>query len=315
MLRQRARVGGLARRYCASSAASSSATTPPDDEKEAPSGSSTTSFGFRTVPEEDKERLVGNVFHSVASNYDVMNDLMSGGMHRVWKDIFVGELGVGASARQNLQVLDVAGGTGDIAFRIADGMAAARPAAAPAPADVADADTDDGPRIVVSDINTSMLEEGRKRASELNPSRTRRWPKMEWVVADAERLPFGDEEFDVYTIAFGIRNVTRIDAALREAHRVLRPGGRFLCLEFSKVTNPLLRAAYEKYSFSVIPEIGRAVASDAASYQYLVESIQKFPDQEAFAALIEDAGFAAVTHTDLTAGVVAVHSGVKLPHN
>ena len=167
--------------------------------------------------------------------------------------------------------------------------------------------------MVVSDINKQMLDEGQRRAEKLSPSRTAGWPKLEWVVADAMRLPFDDESFDVYTIAFGIRNVTRIDAALREAHRVLRPGGRFLCLEFSKVTNPLLRAAYEKYSFSVIPEIGRAVASDAASYQYLVESIQKFPDQEAFAAKIGDAGFAAVTHTNLTAGVVAVHSGVKLP--
>ena len=266
----------------------------------------TTHFGYRTVDEADKERLVGNVFDSVASNYDVMNDLMSAGIHRAWKDSFVRMLGVSAQSSANLQMLDIAGGTGDIAFRIADELAAH-------PASSRSGEPDERARVVVSDINKQMLDEGQRRAEKLSPSRTAGWPKLEWVVADAMRLPFDDESFDVYTIAFGIRNVTRIDAALREAHRVLRPGGRFLCLEFSKVTNPLLRAAYEKYSFSVIPEIGRAVASDAASYQYLVESIQKFPDQEAFAAKIGDAGFAAVTHTNLTAGVVAVHSGVKLP--
>ena len=266
----------------------------------------TTHFGYRTVDEADKERLGGNVFDSVASNYDVMNDLMSAGIHRAWKDSFVRMLGVSAQSSANLQMLDIAGGTGDIAFRIADELAAH-------PASSRSGEPDERARLVVSDINKQMLDEGQRRAEKLSPSRTAGWPKLEWVVADAMRLPFDDESFDVYTIAFGIRNVTRIDAALREAHRVLRPGGRFLCLEFSKVTNPLLRAAYEKYSFSVIPEIGRAVASDAASYQYLVESIQKFPDQEAFAAKIGDAGFAAVTHTNLTAGVVAVHSGVKLP--
>ena len=286
MLRQRARVGGLARRYCASSAASSSATTPPDDEKEAPSGSSTTSFGFRTVPEEDKERLVGNVFHSVASNYDVMNDLMSGGMHRVWKDIFVGELGVGASARQNLQVLDVAGGTGDIAFRVASQLteqAQHAPGGAPAAAGAdgaATADTASRSRVVVYDINESMLDVGRRRLADMKDRPTHA-PDMEWVAGDAEQLPFDDSTFDSYTIAFGIRNVTRIDRALAEARRVLRPGGRFLCLEFSRVANPILRLAYEKYSFGVIPKLGGIVAGDEDSYQYLVESIARFPTQVA----------------------------------
>ena len=209
----------------------------------------TTHFGYRTVDEADKERLVGNVFDSVASNYDVMNDLMSAGIHRAWKDSFVRMLGVSAQSSANLQMLDIAGGTGDIAFRIADELAAH-------PASSRSGEPDERARLVVSDINKQMLDEGQRRAEKLSPSRTAGWPKLEWVVADAMRLPFDDESFDVYTIAFGIRNVTRIPDALAEAHRVLRPGGRFMCLEFSQVTNPLLREAYKQYSFNVIPKIG-----------------------------------------------------------
>ena len=194
----------------------------------------TTHFGYRTVDEADKERLVGNVFDSVASNYDVMNDLMSAGVHRAWKDSFVRMLGVSAQSSANLQMLDIAGGTGDIAFRIADELAAH-------PVSSQSANPDERARVVVSDINKQMLDEGQRRAEKLSPSRTGGWPKLEWVVADAMKLPFDDESFDVYTIAFGIRNVTRIPDALAEAHRVLRPGDRFMCLEFSQVTNPLLR--------------------------------------------------------------------------
>jgi len=190
----------------------------------------TTHFGYRTVDETDKERLVGNVFDSVASNYDVMNDLMSAGVHRAWKDSFVRMLGVGAHSSANLQMLDVAGGTGDIAFRIADELAGH-------PVSSQSAHADERARVVVCDINKQMLDEGRRRAEKLSPNRTAGWPKMDWIVADAQRLPFDDQSFDVYTIAFGIRNVTRIHEALNEAHRVLRPGGRFLCLEFSQATS------------------------------------------------------------------------------
>ena len=218
------------------------------------SSARTTHFGYRTVPEDDKERLVGHVFDSVASNYDVMNDLMSAGIHRAWKDSFVRMLGVSAQGSANLQMLDIAGGTGDIAFRIADELAAH-------PASSRSGEPDERARVVVSDINKQMLDEGQRRAEKLSPSRTAGWPKLEWVVADAMRLPFDDESFDVYTIAFGIRNVTRIPDALAEAHRVLRPGGRFMCLEFSQVTNPLLREAYKQYSFNVIPKIGGLVAT------------------------------------------------------
>ena len=295
----------------------------------------TTHFGFRTVDESDKERLVGNVFDSVASNYDVMNDLMSAGIHRAWKDSFVRMLGVGAQSSANLQVLDVAGGTGDIAFRIADELST-HPAATSR-----SVHEDEQARVVVCDINKQMLDEGRQRAAKLDPSRTAGWPRMDWIVADAQKLPFDDASFDVYTIAFGIRNVTRIPEALsevrgsprlarpahshatgtaptpaparwRQAHRVLRPGGRFLCLEFSRVNNALLREAYRQYSFHVIPKIGGLVANDAASYQYLVESIQRFPPQEDFAQMLRDAGLRHVSHSSLTGGIVAVHSGIKI---
>lgn len=282
--------------------------------------SQTTHFGFRTVPEGDKERLVGHVFNSVAEQYDLMNDVMSGGVHRIWKDTVVSMLRPDAISRNGLQVLDVAGGTGDIAFRIAEqlmpvksGKLRERPASS---VQHTESSTEDGtahPRIVVCDINKAMLEEGRRRASRSALLDRPGAPRMDWVTADARKLPFDDCSFDLYTIAFGIRNVTRIDEALREAHRVLRPGGRFLCLEFSTVNQPILRALYERYSFSVIPAMGGLVASDRASYQYLVESIRQFPDQETFATMIQDAGFRCVSHTNLTGGVVAVHSGFRLP--
>jgi len=270
----------------------------------------TTHFGYSTVPEDDKERLVGHVFDNVASRYDVMNDVMSAGVHRVWKDTLVSMLGAHVPGCANLQVLDVAGGTGDIAFRIAHELAQAASATASAAA-AADGGIEPA-RIVVSDINPNMLAEGRRRAEQMASLSAPSAPRLEWVTADARQLPFDDNTFDLYTIAFGIRNVTRIDEALREAHRVLRPGGRFLCLEFSHVTNPVLAAVYEKYSFGVIPKMGELIASDRASYQYLVESIRKFPKQEDFAQMLRDAGLRAVTYTNLTSGCVAIHSGFKL---
>ena len=251
------------------------------------------------MPEDDKQNLVKNVFENVAPKYDLMNDLMSAGMHRLWKKAFVDMIGLGPMRKPNLAVLDVAGGTGDISFSIADQLERLTPSA-----------TDDEaaaqPRIVVCDVNKAMLDEGRKRAE------ASRRDYLEWVVGNAQQLPFDDGSFDVYTIAFGIRNVTRIDEALREAHRVLRPGGRFLCLEFSKVTHPVLRTLYERYSFNVIPKIGQMVANDAASYQYLVESIQKFDDQETLAHRMRRAGLRCVSYTNLTGGVVAIHSAIKL---
>ena len=265
------------------------------------------------MPEEEKERLVGHVFESVASQYDVMNDVMSAGVHRLWKDTLVNMLGARAPSARNLQVLDVAGGTGDIAFRIANELAAGADAAGAASgyasATSAADGSDEAARIVVCDINPHMLAEGRVRADKLPPRTSR--PKLEFVTADARKLPFDDCSFDVYTIAFGIRNVTVIEEALREARRVLRPGGRFLCLEFSHVTNPLMAAVYEQYSFNVIPAMGELVASDRASYQYLVESIRKFPKQEVFAQMMRDAGMRSVTYTNLTFGTVAIHSGFR----
>ncbi|KAJ0411158.1 hypothetical protein ATCC90586_005015 [Pythium insidiosum] len=251
--------------------------------------SATTHFGFQQVKEEDKKPMVASVFHRVAERYDVMNDFMSGGMHRVWKDAFIDTLHpVGP-----LDVLDVAGGTGDIAFRMGRRL------------------RDSGSTITICDINSSMLQVGRERAARMFPDAAE---LFRWEQGDAEQLQFADNSFDVYTIAFGIRNVTHVDRALREAYRVLRPGGRFLCLEFSHVPNPLLRAAYDAvgYSFNVIPALGEKVASDRDSYQYLVESIRQFPAQEPFKQMIEDAGFQRVTYTNYTHGVVAAHSGFKL---
>jgi demethylmenaquinone methyltransferase/2-methoxy-6-polyprenyl-1,4-benzoquinol methylase len=244
------------------------------------------SFGFRQVPVGDKQAMVDDVFHSVAGRYDLMNDLMSGGLHRLWKGAMVSALNPPRSGRA-WRLLDVAGGTGDIAFRVleaSDGHASA----------------------VVADINASMLAVGRERAE------ARGFGRVEFREANAEALPFEDASFDAYTIAFGIRNVPRIETALSEAFRVLKRGGRFLCLEFSEVDVPMLDRVYEAYSFKVIPELGRVVAGDAESYRYLVESIRTFPNQERFAGLIRDAGFARVTYRNFSGGIAALHSGWKL---
>jgi demethylmenaquinone methyltransferase/2-methoxy-6-polyprenyl-1,4-benzoquinol methylase len=242
------------------------------------------SFGFREVPDTEKEGLVRQVFSSVAHRYDMMNDLMSGGVHRLWKDAMVEWL----NPQPGMRVLDVAGGTGDIAFRIA---AAAR-------AHGGEAD------IVVCDINVDMLNEGVARAGDESV--------IEWVCGDAEKLPIPDSSMDAYTIAFGIRNVTHIDAALREARRVLKPGGRFLCLEFSRVDAPGLDALYERYSFSVLPRLGEMVAKDGDAYRYLAESIKKFPPQAAFAKMIERAGLSRVKVRNLTGGIAAMHSAWRI---
>jgi demethylmenaquinone methyltransferase/2-methoxy-6-polyprenyl-1,4-benzoquinol methylase len=243
----------------------------------------TTHFGFREVPEADKAGLVHGVFSRVASRYDLMNDLMSAGLHRVWKDAMMDWL----APRPGQRLLDVAGGTGDIAFRFL--------ARAP------------GATAVVCDMTEGMLAEGRKRAAA-----TALADRLDWVAGDAMALPFPDRSFDSYTISFGIRNVTRIADALAEAFRVLKPGGRLMVLEFSRVPNPGLAWAYDRYSFNVIPAMGQAVTGDRDSYQYLVESIRRFPDQETFAAMIRDAGFGRVQYRNLTMGVAALHSGWKL---
>jgi demethylmenaquinone methyltransferase/2-methoxy-6-polyprenyl-1,4-benzoquinol methylase len=247
----------------------------------------TTHFGFRDVPLGDKQTLVNDVFHSVASRYDLMNDLMSAGLHRVWKDIMINTLDPPRSERP-FALLDVAGGTGDISFR------AAR-AAGP------------GFRATVCDINTDMLGVGRTRAEKLHLS-----GQIDFVEGNAEALGFADRSFDAYTIAFGIRNVPRIDLALREAYRVLKPGSRFLCLEFSTVEMPGLDRLYDLFSFKVIPPLGRLVTGDAESYRYLVESIRKFPKPAVFADMIRDAGFSRVSWQTLSGGIVALHSGWRL---
>ncbi|KAF0700213.1 Aste57867_9267 [Aphanomyces stellatus] len=263
----------------------------------------TTHFGFQEVNEHDKKPMVAGVFHSVADSYDVMNDAMSAGMHRLWKDEFVNMLGpLPHRDGEPLRILDVAGGTGDIAFRMADRLKRAG---------IPDTATDDGRTdIVVCDINGSMLRVGEERATARGIGLPGTRPSFAWVEGDAEQLQFDSDSFDVYTIAFGIRNVTH--KALAEAHRVLRKGGRFMCLEFSQVQNPLLRAVYDQYSFNVIPGMGELLAKDRASYQYLVESIRQFPPQEKFKSMLQDAGFAKVSYTNFMDGLVAVHSGFKL---
>jgi demethylmenaquinone methyltransferase/2-methoxy-6-polyprenyl-1,4-benzoquinol methylase len=246
----------------------------------------TVSFGFRDVAEDEKSRLVGRVFSNVARRYDVMNDLMSLGVHRVWKQAMIDWL----SPSPGMQLLDVAGGTGDIAFRFLERLGAKA----------------GGAVAVICDINPEMLAVGRDRARERGVL-----DRVSFSCSDAERLPLSDATFDAYTIAFGIRNVTNIDKALAEAYRVLKPGGRFLCLEFSKVDNALLSSLYDMWSFNVIPAIGEAVTNDRASYQYLVESIRRFPPQKKFADMVAAAGFARVKWRDLSAGIVAMHSGWK----
>ena len=244
----------------------------------------TTHFGFQTVDEDQKAGMVHGVFSRVASRYDLMNDLMSAGIHRAWKDAMMDWL----APRRGQHLLDVAGGTGDVAFRFLKRAG-------------------EGARATVCDMTAAMLDEGAKRAEAGNLA-----DRLEWVVGDAMALPFADNSFDVYTISFGIRNVVRIPDALREAFRVLKPGGRLMVLEFSQLPNPLMQKAYDLYSFNVIPAMGQAVTGDRDSYQYLVESIRKFPDQESFAAMIRQAGFGQVKYRNLTMGVAALHSGWKI---
>ncbi|RWB61470.1 bifunctional demethylmenaquinone methyltransferase/2-methoxy-6-polyprenyl-1,4-benzoquinol methylase UbiE [Mesorhizobium sp.] len=255
-------------------------------ERTTAAGGMETSYGFRKVGAGDKQSLVNDVFHKVANRYDLMNDLMSGGLHRLWKDAMVAWLN--PPKRPGWKVLDVAGGTGDIAFRIIE--ASQRQAHA-----------------TVLDINGSMLEVGRDRADKKGLSEN-----TVFVEANAEALPFEDDIFDAYTIAFGIRNVPRIDVALSEAFRVLKRGGRFLCLEFSEVDMPLLDKVYEAWSFNAIPKIGKAVTGDGEPYSYLVESIRKFPNQANFASMITRAGFDRVTFRNYSGGIAALHSGWKL---
>ncbi len=244
-----------------------------------------TSYGFQSVPPGEKQDRVNAVFHRVAQRYDIMNDVMSGGLHRLWKDAMVAWLA--PSKTRAYHVLDVAGGTGDIAFRIVES-------------------SNRNARATVLDINASMLDVGRERAAKRGLA-----DNVTFVEANAEDLPFEDRTFDAYTIAFGIRNVPRIDRALAQAHRVLKPGGRFLCLEFSEVEAPLLDRIYDAWSFNAIPRIGQAIAGDGEPYRYLVESIRKFPNQEAFAAMIRAAGFERVTYRNYTGGIAALHSGWK----
>ncbi len=246
-----------------------------------------THFGYRDVPLGDKQALVNDVFHSVARRYDLMNDLMSGGLHRVWKDVMITALN---PPRDNapFALLDVAGGTGDISFRAAKAA---------------------GPHFqaTVCDINTDMLAVGRERAAAQHLD-----DRVSFIEGNAEALPFGDSGFDAYTIAFGIRNVPRIPLALKEAYRTLRPGSRFLCLEFSSVTVPGLDRLYDLFSFNVIPQIGQMVTGDAESYRYLVESIRRFPKPDTFASMIRDAGFSRVKYDIMSGGIVALHSGWRL---
>jgi demethylmenaquinone methyltransferase / 2-methoxy-6-polyprenyl-1,4-benzoquinol methylase len=247
----------------------------------------TTHFGFRDVPLGDKQTLVNEVFHSVAQRYDLMNDLMSAGLHRIWKELTINALNPPRGERA-FALLDVAGGTGDIAFRAAN-------AAGP------------GFKATVCDINSDMLAVGRERAAARHLD-----DRVSFVEGNAEALAFPNGSFDAYTIAFGIRNVPRIDLALKEAFRVLKPGGRFLCLEFSTVDVPGLDRIYDLFSFKVIPPLGRAVTGDAESYQYLVESIRKFPKPNPFAEMIRGAGFSRVGWQSFSGGIVALHSGWRL---
>lgn len=250
---------------------------------------STTSFGFRSVSEGERQGLVNAVFSSVASRYDLMNDLMSAGLHRLWKSEFVTMIGAPRGRDERpFRLLDVAGGTGDIAIRYAERS---------------------GPNAtaVLADISPEMLAEGRAKVASKGLD-----ARITLTQGNAEALPFPDRTFDAYTIAFGIRNVTHIDAALREAHRVLKIGGRFLCLEFSECQVPLLDRLYDFHSFEVIPRLGALAAGSADPYRYLVESIRRFPNQEAFAALIREAGFERVSVRNLSGGIAAIHSGWKL---
>lgn len=252
-----------------------------------------THFGFEAVDEDLKSEKVYEVFEKVADNYDLMNDAMSFGIHRIWKHLFISRL----NPPHGTHLLDVAGGSGDIAFRYLDFLKKQ-----PNP-------DQRFSRVTVCDINESMLSVGKNRAEKLGYTDEN---KINWVLGDAENLPIESDSIDAYTISFGIRNVTHIDRTLNEAYRVLKPGGRFMCLEFSRVNNEIIRKIYDSYSFTVIPVMGQILAGQWKPYQYLVESIRKFPDQETFKNMIRDAGFRLVTYENLTFGTVAIHSGFKL---
>ncbi len=243
----------------------------------------TTHFGFEDIPEDEKAGRVRGVFGSVASKYDVMNDAMSFGIHRIWKDAMMDWL----APRRGQRLLDVAGGTGDIAFRFLKRAGHGH--------------------ATVLDLTEPMLIEGRKRAEAEAMAGS-----LDWVVGDAMALPFDDNSFDVYTISFGIRNVTRPQEALNEAFRVLRPGGRLMVLEFSQIPNELMQKVYDLYSFNIIPRLGQVIAQDRDSYQYLVESIRKFPDQETFLSMVRTAGFEQAKYRNLSMGIACLHSGWKI---
>ena len=243
----------------------------------------TTHFGFETVREDEKAGRVQGVFTSVASKYDIMNDVMSVGIHRVWKDAMMDWL----APRPGQKLLDVAGGTGDISFRFLKRAGSGHS--------------------TVLDLTESMLVAGRQRAEADDMA-----DSLDWVVGDAMKLPFPNNTFDVYTISFGIRNVTRPQEALNEAYRVLRPGGRLMVLEFSQLPNPMMQKAYDLYSFNVIPRMGQLIANDRDSYQYLVESIRKFPDQDTFLSMVKKAGFENAKYRNLSLGIAALHSGWKI---
>ena len=256
------------------------------EERTTAQGGMETAYGFREVGAGEKQGLVNEVFHKVAGRYDLMNDLMSAGLHRLWKDAMVAWLN--PPKPPDWRVLDVAGGTGDIAFRIVEA-------------------SNRNVHATVLDINGSMLAVGKDRAEKRGLSE-----HVDFIEANAEELPFEDNTFDAYTVAFGIRNVPRIQVALEEAYRVLKPGGRIMVLEFSDVTMPVLDKAYEAWSFHAIPRTGQMVTGDAEPYRYLVESIRKFPNQRNFAAMVTKAGFSRVTWRDYSAGIAALHSGWKL---
>lgn len=245
-----------------------------------------THFGFKEVDRDQKSNLVKDIFSNVAKKYDLMNDLMSAGTHRLWKNNMINYI----DFFDNIKIIDVAGGTGDIAFRIAKKAQ----------------EKSLNYQIEVVDINPQMLEVGRSRAVDMNL-----FSHLNFVENDGENLKFADESFDVFTIAFGIRNFTNIDKGLLEAHRVLKKGGKFICLEFSKVEDIFLQKIYDTYSFKIIPKIGEVILKDHDSYQYLVESIRKFPDQKTFTKLIENAGFSRVGYQNLTFGACAIHWGFK----
>ncbi|MDX2259329.1 MAG: bifunctional demethylmenaquinone methyltransferase/2-methoxy-6-polyprenyl-1,4-benzoquinol methylase UbiE [Hyphomicrobiaceae bacterium] len=264
-------------------------TDPTHQPADHPNEDAKTSFGYREVSRAARQGLVNEVFSSVAGRYDLMNDLMSGGLHRLWKSDLIGWLAPPRTGSgRPYRLLDVAGGTADVALRFANAT---------------------GPEAtaVVCDISPEMLEVGARKVADAGLAE-----RITLIEGNAERLPFDDRSFDAYTIAFGIRNVTDVPAALREAHRVLKIGGRFLCLEFSHVQVPVLDRLYDLHSFEVIPRLGDAVAGDGDSYRYLVESIRRFPDQEAFAALVREAGFANVSYRNLTGGIAALHSGWRV---